>query len=764
VTGMIGRRDELVALRRRLTGPDRLVTLVGPGGCGKSTVARAVAADLARSFGGDVWLVPLNDLSDPHLFGHTVAPALGIQLRTGEWDVSQVIEVLAPRTGLLVLDGADPVLDATSAFASALLAGCPHISMLVTSRQPLGVTGEMVVDLEPLPYPPAGETGLAAVGDFDAVRLFVERASTVLPSFELTADNAEAVGRLTSMLEGLPLAIELAAARIQVLSPAEIVERLDDRYRLLSKGLRGTDQSHLSLRANVDASYDICTTQERELWARLSVFNGSFELGAAERVCSGDGIEEIDVLDLVDGLLDKSVLSRVEADASHVRYRLLESLRQYGEERLGDEADRWRARHLAWCAGLVQALVDDWFGPRQADWCDRARRELPTLTVAVEYGLSDPARAARFDAALSIVTGLEPFWVVSGRVSEARHWLDAALADGPGSTASSARLAAVAVGLWLAGVQRDEVATVRLAEAADQLEAQLGDAADELVRAKTLVARSSMLLWQQDPMAAAALAEESASIAAAFGDATSETTALLQLALSQALAGDTAAATETHQRCLARTEPVGELYARSFSLGIQALVELSTGALPEADRLAREALRLKAGLGDQFSTSLVLEVLAFVAAGLADPERAAVLSGAAESGWRVQGVSVDVVPLIAEQRSAGLQALRAALGERTFDQAFGRGSALTLEEAVEYAVTGSLPEPPAVVDEPTVLTKREQEVADLVGRGLTNREIAESLVISDRTAEGHVENILRKLGFTSRTQVATWVVERAVRR
>ena len=382
---LLGRRAELAEIRR-LLGAARLVTLTGQVGIGKTTLARAAAADHERARREDTWTVELADLVDPDLLGHSVAGAFGVQLPYGAAGPDDVAAAVADRAGLLVLDGCEAMLGAAVELVAVLLTRAPRLRVLATSQRQLGVTGEVVVQVGPL------------AAD-DAQALFVTRASAALPSFRLTEDNAAAVAELCEALEGVPLALELAAARILVLSPQGILDRLGDRQRLLAKGARDAPARQRSLRASLEASDDLCTPDERLLWARLSVFTGGFPLEAAEVVCAGDGIDAPDVLDLVDGLLEKSVLTREDDGTSYVRFRMLESLREYAAQKLtAQQQHTGRDRHLAWYADLVREAATGSFGPQQTEWCRTLRREHGNLREALRHAVGDPqARDAGSD-------------------------------------------------------------------------------------------------------------------------------------------------------------------------------------------------------------------------------------------------------------------------------------------------------------------------------------------------------------------------------
>jgi non-specific serine/threonine protein kinase len=730
---LVGRCDELSEVRRAL-GSARLVTLTGPGGVGKTALARAAAAEFHRTHRADAWAVDLADLVDPGLLGQAVAAALGVQPTHGASGAAQVAAAVADRSGLLVLEGCEAQPGAAVELVAVLLTTAPRLRVLATSQRQLGVTGEVVVPVEPL------------AAD-DARAFFVARATAALPSFRLTEDNAAAVAGICEALEGVPLAVELAAARVLVLTPQAILDRLGDRQRLLTKGHPEAPTRQRSLRASLAASHGLCSPAEQLLCAKLSVFTGGFSLEAAEAVCAGDGIDESDVLDLVDGLMEKSVLTRQDDGASYVRFRMLESLREYAAESLTAEQRRAvRDRHLAWYAGLVRG-ADTSFGPEQAGWYRTLRREHGNLRAALCHALDDPRHATR---ALEMVVGLEPYWAVTGRLGEARHWLARASADA--EVGADLRAGALAMAAWTATLQGDlDVSGARLGEAAMLL---LCGAVDDAARARVLVARALEAGWRGCPSEALRPAEQAVAAARASGDGGLLAAALLAQGLCRCLAGEIDLAGAALQECVGLTGPAGEVHLRSWAMGLLGMLALQRGEADAAADLGRQALAMTTDLEDRAATAFVLEVLAGVAAAERRRERAAGLLGAADAQWRRLGTDPDVVPYLSVARRRWRQYAGVDRGDAGAEAAFRRGAAMSDAQVLALALETAPVDEPA---EPVPLTRRELEVARLVGCGLSNREVAEQLSVSRRTVETHVENALHKLGFGSRTQIAAWV-------
>ncbi len=750
---MTGRRDELAELRRGLWAGQRLVTLTGPGGVGKSWLARRAVAELRAAFDDGVCVVDVAGLPQPASLAQTLAWRLGLQLRARQVGVPDLVPSLADRHLLLVLDGTEHLLAEAARDVAGLLRGCPRLHVLATSRQRLGITGETVVTVPPLALPADPSSVSAAVaGRYDAVALFVERAAAVLPEFRLTDDNVRAVVALCMRLDGNPLAIELAAARSGVLAPQALLERLDDRYRLLTGTAAGVPGQLPSLRASVEASWDLCSEAEQLLWARLSVFPGDFELDAVEAVCSGDGLEETDVLDLVESLLDKSVLVR-EAEPVAVRYRLLQSLRAYGAERLGPNGRRRCAeRHLSWTEHLALTVGRDWFGPRQTTLFHRLRREHADLAVGLDAATSQPAGAPR---ALLVLVALEPWWVVAGHVTDARHWLAVALRHGTGSAEERARAHALAA--FLATLQGDlEDAHEALDSGSRIPGTRSADTFSAVARA-----RGTLALARGDLGEAEASFRESVEQAVRGNVDAAAAEGWLWLGVTRGVAGRGDDAEQALRRCVAVAGRAGDSQVRASGLALQALGALEREEVSSASALAREAFRTKLEVGDGLAVASLLEVLAWVATADDDPARSALLLGAAERRWRNAGVPPGGVGPLVVGRDQRVAAVRAALGRRELERHRARGAALSWDEVVRFAEGDPLPRQRQHRTS-TPLTVRETAVAELVARGLTNREIAAALVISLRTVQGHVEHILRKLDVGSRAQVAAWVAQREV--
>ena len=589
------------------------------------------------------------------------------------------------------------------------------------------------------------------------MNLFVDRATSARSDFRVTPDNARAVADLCRDLDGMPLAIELAAARVRLMSPEEIRDSLSERLHVLTTGYRDAADRHGSLRACVEWSYQLCTDPEQKFWARSSVFSGGFDLVAAAAVCAGEDLPAGEILDVVGGLVDQSIILAEDDGTGHTRYRMLTDIRQFGQERAEKDGELrgMQERHATWCAELVSRFSAEAGGPRQPDWLRQLRLEDANLRAALSYVAGSAEGAA---AGLVMATKLDLYWSACGFLDEARHWLELALATGAGTPEE--RALAMAVAARFAVLQHDRVRASGLVE--EGTEVATGVEHTEAIGLLLLPA-AMLAVWDGTPTAAADQADSAVTLLSAASDLRGELMALFVAGVCHGFAGNRVEAAARHQQCIARADEVGERHMKALAVAGLGEHELAAGRLPEATALFRETIVLKRELGDRMGIAVGLDSLGRVAIAEDRGERAAVLLGAAEGIWDAVGMSETGNPFaVAPSRSEGLQQARSLVGKQRFRELFRRGSQLSLEGAVLFALEAkddAAPPPPAPV-EPSPLTRREIEVADLVADGLSNPEIAARLVISVRTAQGHVENILRKLGFNSRSLIAAWVTER----
>jgi len=747
LTSFVGRQREVAQVKRLLSG-NRLVTLTGAGGTGKTRVAVRVAGELRRVFADGVRQVDLAELTDGSLVGYAVAQALSV-LSAAQVPTPQLLaEHLADRELLLVLDNCEHVLDACAALVDELLRSAPGLSVLCTSQQPLGILGETVWTLPPLPVPPASEPDNTDPVRYPALALFADRAAAVVPGFALTPDNARAVAAICQRLDGLPLAIELAAAQLRTRSLEQLASGLGQRFRLLSSR-HAIPRRHARLRDTFDWSYALCSPAERALWTRLSVFSG-FDLDGAAAVCSGADLPPELVLDTLVGLVDKSVVAREESATP--RYRQLETVREYGLDRLDPaEQARLRRRHRDWCLRLAERLDAQWFGAAQPWWCRTIRAEYPNLRLALRHSLTegDP------QAGVQLAAALRSYWLAGGALAEGRQWLEQTLDAYTEPTPDRLRGLLAYAQVLVSQLDRTESA-LPSAEAL-RLARELHDPL--LLTRATYVRAAYELRCGDDLPQARRLLEETLARHDEAGRRDPEFLVATRLSLAAVLLrdGDTERAAALCAQCREFCAGRGEHWWCAHTLSVSALVALARKAPGEATGYLRESLRLREGLGDTFGLAHAIDTLASAALAEGDPTRAARLRGASSRTRNSVGVVGAASGRSGDRGPDALDRARHELGDKAFEAAFQEGWRLSLPEAVAYAMADeAVPAAPAAPAETSPLTPRERQVARLVAEGMSNRQIAARLVISQRTAESHVENILSKLGFSSRTQVAAW--------
>ncbi|AEM83714.1 transcriptional regulator, LuxR family [Streptomyces violaceusniger Tu 4113] len=754
VTSFVGRRHEAAEVKEMLSA-SRLVTLTGVGGVGKTRLALRVADEARRAFPDGVWLAELAELDNPALLAQGLTEALEIRDHSPRPALDVLVDHLRDRQALIVLDNCEHLLEECARLADRLLRAAPRLRLLATSRQALGTAGEQSLAVPTLGLPDleGPRPTLATLARCDAIRLFTERAAAIVPGFQLTEDNRGAIELICRRLDGIPLGIEIAVVRLRALSVQQLLDRLDDRFRLLTTGSRTVLPRHQTLRALIDWSYELCTERERLLWARVSVFAGSLDLDAAEAVCSDEGIDREEILDLVTELVDKSVLLR-EEHRTAVRYRMLDTLRSYGRERLaaaGEEAVRLE-RHRDYYRGLAADARAALFGPAQVQWFARLQLEHANLRTALEGCLAAPGQTG---CGLEMAADLLYHWITSYYLGEGRRWLDQALALCTEPTGARAR--ALWTGSWLAVIQSDTDAAAAMLEESRSIGTRLGL---DPVLAYTALYSGMVAMYRGETRAAIALYEEAVTRHRATGDPVGLALALIRLSLAHSFIGDSPRAIALGEESLAVCDAYGEGWHRAYAMMALGMDVWRQGDTARAAALEKDSLTFNRSLDDPLGVAVNLEVLAWIAATDRDHTRAAGLLGALRTIWHAIGAPHSGYGHLVHYHEECEATVRRALDKAAFNAAFKRGARLSYTEALVYALEDELPsEETAVGGRPSPLTPRESEIAQLVAQGLSNKEIASSLVIAQRTAEGHIEHILSKLGFTSRAQVAVWVAE-----
>jgi predicted ATPase/class 3 adenylate cyclase len=649
LTSFIGRERELDEVKQLLANA-RLVTLMGPGGAGKTRLALQVAADLSDRFSQGVWLAELAPLSDPDIVVQTVATVFGVREMPGRPLLETLVDYLRTRELLLVLDNCEHLVQASAVLAVALLRGCARLRILATSREALAITGETTYRVPSLSIPdPKVVRSVAQLTAFDATQLFLERAAVSNPRFVVTDAIAPLVAKVVHRLDGIPLAIELAAARVKVLSVDQIATRLDDRFRLLTGGSRAGLPHHQTLRATVDWSYDLLAEEERTLFRRVAVFAGGFTLEAAEAVCGGGAIHPSEVLDLLARLVDKSLII-TESLTHDIRYRQLETIRDYSRERLleSGETDAVRRRHLEWYLGLAERAEPELQGPDQLSWLERLELEHDNLRSALEWAsVGDD----RLEAGLRLAGALHRFWGLRGYLREGRDWLEGILSKGRDISEPTRAKAAYGASA-LAFLQGDYDRADALGQEGLQLYRELGDALGIALVLNVLgfIARN-----HGDYARAKTLLEESLAISRRFGHKWALAEGLNILGVAARRQGDNALATAMFEESLALWRALGDKWGLAFSLGHLGVVARVQGDYERARVLHDESLGLRRQLGDRRNVAVALSSLGAVASPLGDYDQAWALY---EESLQVSRELGDKLSIAATLCSLGLVAYR----------------------------------------------------------------------------------------------------------
>ncbi|MER7109857.1 ATP-binding protein [Streptomyces sp. NPDC000229] len=666
----VGRDGDLGELER-LLAEFRLVTVVGVGGVGKSRLvlraAAAVDVGAEKRYCDGVRLAELAPLRDPALLEQALLDALGLTDHTRRPPREVLVEHLADRRLLLVLDGFEHLVDDCAGLVRELLRRSPGLTVLAAARCPLRLDGEAVMPLSPLP-------------DDDAVRLFTDRAAAAAPGVHV--EDAGPVRELCRRLDGIPLALELAAGRLAVLTVEQMLHRLDDRFRLLTGGARGALPRHQTLRTAIGWSHELCTPRERLLWARLSVFAGPFDLEAVEYVCGGPELPADEVLDVVAGLVTQSVVVREETPAGP-RLRMLDTVRAYGAEwlaALGDE-ERMRRRHRDWYMGLATWCELEWFSPRQAEVAACADSALPNLRAALELCLGAPDEA---HLAQHLAATLWFSWVGCGRLAEGRHWLDQAVALESGH--DEARLRALWVLGYVAILQGDNPAAVTALYECGEGAARTGNA---LAAAYTTHRMGCLALLSDDMPRAEDLLTRALTAYREQGELNSQVLmGQVELAMAKVFLGDLETAVALCQEVREICEDRGERWTRAYALYVLAYSAWTRGEHGEARELLRECIAIDHMFNDLVGLVLAIELLALVTAAEGDPAEAAVLQGAAAPMWEAVGPPLFGSGYFSAPRALCEQRAGEELGAERFRSYVAEGNALPLDAAVLRALSG----------------------------------------------------------------------------
>jgi predicted ATPase/DNA-binding NarL/FixJ family response regulator len=751
VTSFVGRHGELAAAKRLLS-TTRVLTLLGPGGVGKTRLSRQLGASVGRAFRDGVRLVELADVRDPDLVTLSVAEALELGDDTTD-PLPRLLEFLAGQRILLILDNCEHLIDACAELVERIVTATREVRVVATSREVLGIAGEQVMPVPPLPVGDRRGGREEPAGDSDAVRLLVERAAAVDPGFTSTPANRATLAAICRRLDGMPLALELAALRFRVFTPAQILDRLDDTMALLSAGPRTAPRRQRTIEGAIRWSYQLCTDAEQALWQQLSVFAGGLDIEAAEAVCVLPGD---DLVEALTGLVDKSVLL-LRQDEDKARYSMLEPIRQFGHDRLVESGQESavRARHRDHYRRLALRGHRAYCSAEDLAWFRDLAREHANLRSALQFSMSDAPRLA-----LDTATALRPYWEHYRFLSEGRRWLTDALLRIP-STPSYERARGLSSAASLAALLSDRESAAEFVEQSTTLATELG-AADVL--AENRLDSALIAFTDGDTRRALTLAEQAAALSRDAGHTTTEMDSLSFGFMCATLLEDDRSTTIA-ETLRALTERHGVHLLGGLALWTVGVDHWRHGNQDAAAAYMSRAVEMFAEFDRCIWLASAFDGMAWSAAARGDMVRAARLMGAAQTLQR------DTVRLAHAIATAVGEKVRVRvleeLGEKGFREAYDSGAALSLPAAIDYALGRSTAAPAPTTPKPLrpmpidrtateVLTRREKDVTRLIAAGHSNKRIAADLVISVRTAETHVEHILTKLGFTSRTQIAAW--------
>jgi predicted ATPase/DNA-binding NarL/FixJ family response regulator len=806
LTSFVGRERDLAEVKR-LVSTSRLVTLTGAGGCGKTRLAIQSAKTISDPFVDGVWWVDLTPLHEAELVPQLVAQTLGLRQAPNQPLLESLLNLVRPKQMLLILDNCEHLLAACAQFAQRLLSQSPALQILATSREVLALAGETIYQVQGLAWPSfTGQTARDRLGSldpqelrhYDAVRLFVERAAAISPNFTLTSANALAIVEICRRLDGLPLALELASARVNVLTVQQIAARLDDRFALLTSGQRtALAPHHHTLAAAIDWSYSLLTAEEQILLRRLAVFEAGGTLDDAEAVCSGEGIVAGRTLDLLSSLVDKSLVVAETLGQAQARYRLLETICEYTLEKLVEAGEvAWlRDRHLDLFLARAEEAAPKLFDAYQQLWLNWLEGEHDNLRAALSWALE----SGRIEAGLRLASALVRFWEIRGYVQEGMTWFERLLPQADEQMPPVVRATALTYASFLAMFLGNAPAATSYGREAVALAEVAGDegnsvlilalssldsgarAAGDYQTAFTIGERTIQLLRDSNGpsfyLGMSLLAQGDVAIELGYYD---KARALLDESLTLAReAGDAFRIAHTYNSLgdLARGEGHYAEAQTAYEHSVVLLRDLA--AQHDLASILRNLGRACLLLGDvERAYTLFSESLAAHQAEQNTPGMTECLIGLAAiavrhdlpaAGARLLAAAVairgqraaSVWPAKRMEVEPYLELARARLTEAEFQAEQAAGQALSLEQAIKYAQNLSLKWAATLTksDKMDDLTGREREVAVLIGLGKSNGEIAEELVLSKRTVEKHVANILSKLGFTSRAQIVRWAIE-----
>lgn len=759
----IGREKEK-AEAASLLEQTRLLTLTGPGGCGKTRLSLELANEVCPRYRDGTWLVELADLLEPERIAQAAAASFGLLESSARSPMQRLIQHLHDKQALLVLDNCEHLIEACAQFVHALLAACPELTVLATSREPLHISGENTWVVPPLclsDWKPGQP--LEDLLKSEAVLLFVERASAVRPGFKITTDNAETVLRICEQVDGIPLAIELAAARVNALSVAEIARQMSETFHWLENSDRLAPLRQHTLASTVEWSHNLLTGEEQRLFRRLAVFIGGFDLPAAEALGADEPHHKSRVVTLLSHLVEKSFVVRSEAGGDESRYRMLEIIRQFGVEKLvqAGEEQEIRGRHLRWYFDFASKSRVGVHVTDRGKWVNRVETELPNLRQALHWSIHE---GSAYEQAHILANRLGQFWQLRGYLREGLRWNETLLAHREGVSptvlAETFDMASFfAQHLW------DFELGKKYMEEALTLWRETGN--DD-----GIAWGLSMLGWiyerAGDYELAQRLADESMALYEKNHSHRHNRYGVYLLACDLAfIRGEYTIAEQHLKKSMDISQQVGDQMAYARRLTRLALIAMAKGSLNRAQRLLKQSLEANQNSGDRWNMAMILVAVVHLNTVQGRLKKAARCLGAVQVFLDWFGSSMWPLDQMIYEKD--LQLVESGMSEPDFQAALaeGRQQGLDVEQASVFAS--------AMLDDPTIqargnaaqaeevrLTRREREIAALISQGMNNNEIARTLFLGVRTIEAHVTHILNKLDFSSRTQIAVWAVQKGL--
>lgn len=766
LTRFVGREEELATLSSLLLSK-RLLTLVGAGGIGKTRLALQIATKLSASFPDGIHMIELAPLADPQLVPQAIASVLNIRTDRDIALTSFLKSTLADRRILLLLDTCEHVITECAPLVEALLQACPNLHILGTSREPLSVAGETIWRMAPLPSPDADQKlSVEQVARYEAVQLFCERAVEANPRFRLTSQNTAAVMRICSRLDGLPLALELAAALLPMLSIDQLAARLDERFMLLKHGRRTAEARHHSLQAALDWSYSLLTPAEQALFPRLAIFAGSWDLDAMESVCASDISPSFAGVETLVHLVNKSLVvaeeqEGAEKDTVEVRYRLLDTMHQYALEKLQQDGNfqLMVEQHYTWYLCLAEQANQQLYGAEQAVWLQRLEMETANLRAALTRALA----AGHLDAAVRLADALRRFWITHNHFSEGRYWFESLLNAENDDQRLSPPLRARAL-FGAAELARYQGAYDRGCSLLAEEIALLETLGDRSGIAEAQIYLGLTLGLQGNYEQGIALCQTGLAFCRSVGQHQGSVVALTTLAFFSLAQGHYQQAITLGEEACQLLRETGNQVHLLYVLFTIAQAALFLKAMEQARAACREALHLAQTQAQSYGIAASLGLIAGLAGMEGQHTQAARLFGAAKSLQdRVQAPHPPAGRALLERM---VFSTITALGKEQFFLHFAAGQSCPLEqiflEAEDVLQTASaLPAPvsPAASVALAGLSPREREVLVLVAKGLTDAEVAEYLCLSTRTVSKHLQSIYSKLNINSRSAATRFAFE-----